>query len=84
MIIRQKARHSRGRRSGPRCCGETSKRSKNGFRCCGRRYEIRSIVVLGQGAWDLRTPDGYLTTVLEDTKKAESHCGAMILEFCDS
>ena len=63
MIMRQKARHSRGRGSGPRCCGGTD--------------EIRSIVVLGQGAWDLRTPDGYLTTVLEDTKRAESH-------FCDS
>ena len=63
MIIRQKARHSRGRGSGPRCCGGTD--------------EIRSIVGLGQGAQDLRTPDGYLTTVLEDTKRAESH-------FCDS
>ena len=55
MIIRQKARHSRGRRSGPRCCGGTD--------------EIRSIVVMGQGAQDLRTPDYYLTTVSEDTKK---------------
>ena len=63
MIMRQKTRYSRGRRGGP-CY------------CCGTD-EIRSIVVLGQGAWDLRTPDGYLTTVLEDTKRAESH-------FCDS
>ena len=67
MIMRQKARHSRGRRSGTRCCGGTD--------------EIRSIVVMGQGAQDLRTPDYYLTTVSEDTKKPGSHCGAMAPRF---
>ena len=29
----------------------------------------------------LRTPDYYLTTVLEDTKKTGSHCGAMVPRF---
>ena len=67
MIMRQKARHSRGRRSGPRCCG--------------RPNEIRRIVGLGQGAQDLRTPDYYLTTVLEDTKKPGSHCAATASRF---
>ena len=67
MIIRQKARHSRGRRSGPRCCGGTD--------------EIRSIVVMGQGAQDLRTLDYYLTTVLKDTKKTGSHCAATASRF---
>ena len=67
MIIRQKARHSRGRGSGPRCCGGTD--------------EIRSIVVMGQGAQDLRTLDYYLTTVLKDMKKPGSHCGAMAPRF---
>ena len=67
MIIRQKARHSRGRGSGPRCCGGTD--------------EIRSIVVMGQGAQDLRTPDYYLTTVLKDTKKTGSHCAATASRF---
>ena len=67
MIIRQKARHSRGRGSGPRCCGGTD--------------EIRSIVGLGQGAQDLRTLDYYLTTVFNDTKKTGSHCGAMAPSF---
>ena len=62
MIMRQKTRYSRGRRGGP-CY------------CCGTD-EIRSIVVMGQGAQDLRTPDYYLTTVLEDTKKPGSHCAA--------
>ena len=67
MIIRQKARHSRGRGSGPRCCGGTD--------------EIRSIVVMGQGAQDLRTLDYYLTTVLKDTKKTGSHCAATASRF---
>ena len=67
MIMRQKARHSRGRRSGTRCCGGTD--------------EIRSIVVMGQGAQDLRTPDYYLTTVLKDTKKTGSHCAATASRF---
>ena len=67
MIMRQKARHSRGRGSGPRCCGGTD--------------EIRSIVVMGQGAQDLRTPDYYLTTVLKDTKKPGSHCSATAPRF---
>ena len=67
MIMRQKARHSRGRRSGPRCCGGTD--------------EIRSVVGLGQGAQDLRTPDYYLTTVFKDSKKPGSHCGAMAPRF---
>ena len=67
MIIRQKARHSRGRGSGPRCCGGTD--------------EIRSIVVMGQGAQGLGTLDYYLTTVLKDTKKTGSHCGAMAPRF---
>ena len=60
MIIRQKARHSRGRGSGPRCCGGTD--------------EIRSIVVMGQGAQDLRTLDYYLTTVLKDTRDRRKFC----------
>ena len=63
MIMRQKARHSRGRRSGTRCCGGTD--------------EIRSIVVMGQGAQDLRTPDYYFTTVLKDTK----NLGAVALQW---
>ena len=67
MIMRQKTRYSRGRRGGP-CY------------CCGTD-EIRSIVVMGQGAQDLRTPDYYLTTVSEDTKKPGSHCGAMAPRF---
>ena len=67
MIMRQKARHSRGRRSGPRCCGGTD--------------EIRSIVVMGQGAQDLRTLDYYMTTVLKDTKKPGSHCSATAPRF---
>ena len=67
MIMRQKARHSRGRRSGTRCCGGTD--------------EIRSIVVMGQGAQDLRTLDYYLTTVLKDTKKPGSHCSATAPRF---
>ena len=29
----------------------------------------------------MRTPDYYLTTVLEDTKKTGSHCGAMVPRF---
>lgn len=67
MIMRQKTRYSRGRRSGP-CY------------CCGTD-EIRNIVGLGQGAQDLRTPDYYLTTVLADTKKPGSHCAAMAPRF---
>ena len=67
MIIRQKARHSRGRGSGPRCCGGTD--------------EIRSIVVMGQGAQDWITLDYYLTTVLKDTKKTGSHCAATASRF---
>ena len=67
MIIRQKARHSRGRGSGPRCCGGTD--------------EIRSIVVMGQGAQDLRTPDYYWTTVWKDTKKPGSHCATITPRF---
>ena len=67
MIMRQKTRYSRGRRGGP-CY------------CCGTD-EIRSIVVMGQGAQDVRTPDYYLTTVSEDTKKPGSHCGAMAPRF---
>ena len=67
MIMRQKTRYSRGRRSGP-CY------------CCGTD-EIRNIVGLGQGAQDLRTPDYYLTTVLKDTKKTGSHCAATASRF---
>ena len=67
MIMRQKTRYSRGRRGGP-CY------------CCGTD-EIRSIVGLGQGAQDLRTPDYYLTTVFKDSKKPGSHCGAMAPGF---
>ena len=67
MIMRQKTRYSRGRRGGP-CY------------CCGTD-EIRSIVGLGQGAQDLRTPDYYLTTVFKDMKKPGSHCGAIAPRF---
>ena len=67
MIMRQKTRYSRGRRGGP-CY------------CCGTD-EIRSIVVMGQGAQDLRTFDYYLTTVLKDTKKTGSHCAATASRF---
>ena len=54
---------------------------RSGTRCCGGTDEIRSIVGLGQRAQDLRTPDYYLTTVSEDTKKPGSHCGAMASRF---